>query len=205
LETIKRLKGDHSPRLKLCMIPVFLLALGLSSCNGMYIKFSTPDVPPAPCPIQDLLLAVSDFPGDDWEETGSRSERGAPVRMGIERIGTAFSTTNNSALQDVYRIGYEREASRAYKDSVESWFTPAERETEWVIPQKMEKLSVNTDQYRVGCNDLKLGGFEHCQYIAQYGPYVIRFYAGIHVLSYEDFTLLVSEIDQRATICLRQR
>jgi hypothetical protein len=179
-----------------------MLGLVLSGCQGWYLEFSTPDIPPAPCPIQELLLDVSAFPGDDWEETGSRSERSAPVRMGIEKIGTAFSMTNNGALQAVYRIGYESEARRAYKDSAESWFTPAEHQTEFVTPQVMESLAVNADQYRVGCNDRKLGEREQCQYVAQYGPYVIRFKAHIRTLSYEDFTELVEEIDQRATSCL---
>ena len=188
----------------LFLVLFFLLGWGLGSCGGVYLKFSTPDIPPAPCPIQELLLDVSAFPDYDWEETGSRSERGAPVRMGVERIGTAYSTTNGGALQDVYRIGYESEARKAYKDSTKSWFTPAEDRTEWATPEKLNNLTVSADLYRAGCNNRKLGDLEECQYVAQYGPYVIRFFAHMHALSYEDFIELVKEIDHQATSCLRQ-
>jgi hypothetical protein len=125
--------------------------------------------------------------------------------MGIERIGTSFSMTNNGALQDVYRFKDDRQAGKAYKDSAESWFTPADYETEWAIPQEMGNLAVNAEQYQVSCNDLKRGGFERCQYVAQYGPYVINFFAHMRTLSYEDFIELVKEIDQRVISCLGRK
>ena len=40
-----------------------------------------PDIPSVPCPIQELLLDTFAFPSNDWQETGSRSERSAPIRM----------------------------------------------------------------------------------------------------------------------------
>jgi hypothetical protein len=188
----------------LFLVLVFLLGWGLESCGGWYIKFSTPDVPPAPCPIQDLLLEASNFPGKEWEETGSRSEKAAPDRMGIERIGTSFSGPIGGVFQEVYRFESERQASRAYADSAESWFTPASQRTEWTIPQEIDHLAVNADRYRTGCNYRKLGGLEYCQYVAQYRTYVIRFFAGMRALSYKDFIELVNEVNHRATSCLGQ-
>jgi hypothetical protein len=186
------------------MILVFLLDMSLGSCGGGYIKFTTPDVPPAPCPIQELLLDVSAFPGDNWEETGSRSEKAAPDRMGIEKIGTSFSGPIGGAFQEVYRFESERQASRAYTDSVQSWFTSATGRTEWTIPMELSNLVVNADKYRVGCNELKSGGYKQCQYVAQYSTYVIIFFAGMRAMSYDDFIELVEEIDQRAISSLVQ-
>jgi hypothetical protein len=154
--------------------------------------------------IFDLLLEASNFPGKEWEETGSRSEKAAPDRMGIERIGTSFSGPIGGVFQEVYRFESERQASRAYADSAESWFTPAEYETEWVTPEELDNLAVNADRYRAGCNYRKLGDFEHCQYVAQYRSYVIMFFAGMRALSYENFIELVKEVDHRATSCLGQ-
>lgn len=204
METDNRPKVNKTPDLMVFLILVFLLGVGLGGCGGWRLEFDTPDIPPAPCPIQDLLLDVSDFLDDDWEETGSRSERDAPVRIGVERIGTSFSTVNGGVLQDVYRIGYEHEARKAYKDLARSWFTPSEHETDYAIPTEMSNLAVNADQYQVGCNDLKSGDFELCQYVAQYSSYVIRLFAHMRALTKEEFIGLVNGIDQRATNCLEQ-
>jgi hypothetical protein len=196
-------KFSRPPRQMLSLVLLFLVACGLEGCGGWFIEFSTPDVPPAPCPIQELLLDVSNFPNEDWQETGSRSERSAPVRMGIEKIGTSFSDPNDGTLQQAYRFESEQQARSAYREEVESWFTPAEHEMEWATPQEMENLAVNADQYRVGCNDLKSGGREQCQYVAQYGPYILLLFGGMRSLSYDDFIGLVNEVDQRATNCLK--
>ena len=182
-------------------IVFLLLSWGLGSCGRVYIRFNTPNVPPAPCPIRDLLLDVSAFLGNGWEETGSRSERGASVRMGIERIGTSFLGPVGGVFQEIYRYEDERQASRAFEDSAESWYTPMKDRTEWATPREIENLAVNADHYRVGCNNLKSGGFEQCQYVAHYGSFIIRFFAGMRSLSYGDFIELVKKIDQQAISC----
>lgn len=187
------------------LLVLTLLGCVLGGCEGGYITFSTPYFPPAPCPIQKLLIDVNTFPGSDWEETGSRSERAAPERMGIERIGTSFSMTNGGVVQEVYRFEDKRGARRAYKDKNAPWFTPSDYETEWAMPHGMGNFAVNAEQYRVGCNDHKSGGFEQCQYVAQYGSYVIRFFAHMRTLTYKDFINLVKEIDHRATGCLERK
>jgi hypothetical protein len=192
----------HISRRSLYLILVFLLAIGLGSCIGWHLEYSTPDISDAPCLIQDLLLDISSFPISGWKETGSRSEKAASVRMGIERIGTGFSGPIGGVFQEIYRFKNERDARRLYKDSVKSWFTPAKTRTEWETPQELSNLEVTTDRYQVGCNDLKSGDFEQCQYVAQYGPYIIRFFTGMRSLSYDDFAELVNEIDRRATSCL---
>jgi hypothetical protein len=123
--------------------------------------------------------------------------------MGIEKIGTSFSDPNDGTLQQAYRFESEQQARSAYREEVESWFTPAEHQTEWATPQEMENLAVNADQYRVGCNNEKNGGREQCQYVAQYGPYILRLHGGMRSLSYDDFNELIKEVDQRATNCLK--
>lgn len=179
----------------------FLLEWGLASCGG-HIEFGTPVIHLAPCPIDNLLLNEIDFPGNDWEETGSRSEKSAPVRMGIEKIGTSFSNNTEGAIEDVYRFESERQAKSAYMEEVESWFTPTNYQSEWTIPQELDNLAINAAQYRVGCNDLKSGGRLQCQYVSRYGPYIIRFLGGMRALTHEDFIGLINGIDQRATSCL---
>jgi hypothetical protein len=186
----------------LSLVLIIILSIGLGGCERWYLEFSTPEIHPAPCPIQDLLLDASTFPDGEWLESGSRSEKEAPSRMGIERIGTGFSSKVDGVVQDVYRFEDELKARKAYNSSVDSWFTPGEYETEWINPSVLDNLVIGADHYREGCNNSKPSGLESCQYVAQYGPYVIKLYAGMRALSYEEFNSLVTEIDKRAISCL---
>jgi hypothetical protein len=204
LETNNRQKANKTPDLVVFLILVFLLGVGLVGCGGWSLEFDTPNVPPAPCRIEELLIDVSDLPGDTWQEIGSPSDRDAPVRMGVEKTGTMFSGTFDFILQQVYRFESDRQANNAYEEEVGVWFKPSTHHTEYAKPQELDNLVVNTDQYQVGCNDLKSGGREQCQFVASYGAYIIRLLGGMRDLSYEDVIELVNEIDQRATSCLAQ-
>ena len=198
-------KASQLPQRMLCIIILFMVALSSEGCEGWHIDISTSVVHPAPCLINDLLLDVSAFPGDSWQEMGSPSEQDAPVRMGIERIGTSFSGPFDFTLQQVYRFEGDQQAKNAYREGAESWFTPTEHETDWATSPKLDNLAVNADQVRAGCHDEKSGGVEQCQYVARYGPYILRLLGGMHSLSDEDFTNLVAEIDLRATNCLARK
>ncbi|HNT26459.1 MAG TPA: hypothetical protein PKM21_18980 [Anaerolineales bacterium] len=202
METHHHPKVSPLPGRMLCLFMLFLVTLGAGGCGGWHLEFSTPVPHPAPCPIQELLLDVSVLPGDNWQEMGEPSEKSAPVRMGIEKIGTSFLNPTNSVLQGVYRFEGESQARSAYRESVESWFTTSQNDTKWAAPDALANLVVNADRYRVGCNELQSGGLEHCQYVAQYGPYVIKLLLGTSALSYVDFIGLVNEVDQRATSCI---
>lgn len=137
---------------------------------------------------------------------GFTSERDAPVRIGIERIGTSFPGPFDFTLQQVYRFEVDRQTKNAYREEAESWFTtPTEHETDWTTPPELDNLAVNADQVRAGCHDEKSGGVEQCQYVARYGPYILRLLGGMRSLSDEDFTNLVAEIDSRATNCLARK
>lgn len=203
MDTNNRPKVNRLSRRVLCLIVLCLVAFSSEGCEGWYIEFSTPVIHPASCPIEELLLDVSAFPSGSWQEMGPPSERNAPVRIGIERIGTSFSDPSDFTLQQVYRFEGDRKAKSAYREEVESWFIASSHETEWIKPPELDNLVVNTDQFRAGCHDEKSGGREQCQYVAQYGPYILRLLGGMRSLSYEDFIKLVKDIDQRAINCIK--
>jgi hypothetical protein len=182
------------------LITVLIL---MSGCS--YTVFSFRPSPDPPCPIESLLLDVSLFSGEGWEETGSRTERGAPSRLGIERIGTSFSTpTKGGANQDIYRFWDSQGARKGYKELVNSWFSPQAGYSEWATPPDLVNLSTGANQAQLACSVYLSGQVEWCQYIAQYQSYVIKLSTDMLALSHEDFIELVREIDQRATSCLGQ-
>jgi hypothetical protein len=195
---------SHKMIKNILLITVVILASGLyAGCSFTVISFRA--LPDPPCPIESLLLDVSLFPGEGWEETGSRTERGAPSRLGIERIGTSFSTpTKGGANQDVYRFWDAREARKGYRELVNSWFSPQAGYSEWATPPDLANLLTHANQDQLACSVYVSGQVEWCQYIAQYQPYVIKLSADMLAISHEDFIELVKEIDRRATSCLEQ-
>lgn len=186
------------------LIVAMILVFGLhTGCSFTIFSFSVP--PDPPCPIKNLLLEVSFFPGTDWEETGLRTARGAPSTLGIGRIGTTFSTpTKGGAIQHIYRFWDSKEAGKGYEELTKTWVSPEDGYTEWMTPSELINLPINADQSLLACHVHITSQVERCQYIAQYESYVVEFRADLIALSYKDFIELVREIDRRATSCLRQ-
>lgn len=174
----------------------------ISGCGDVYVQFTKPKGYSCPCDIQDVLLEASEFPDNSWIETGSRSISGAPLRMGIDRVGTSYSTVNDGALNEAYQFKNDNQAKKAFNNSSKTWFISSEYRTDWMIPPELDKLAVNADRFQVGCNHLVDDGNEHCQYVAQYGSFVVYLLAGMNSLSYEEFNIIVSIVDQRAINCL---
>ena len=175
--------------------------LSLSGC----IQFAAP--PPAPCPIKTLLIDTSQLDGNEWEEIGSRNTRGAPRSIGIERIGTSFSTpTQGVAVNHVYRFIDDERAVKGYKDRVDSWFKKMKTKTKWILPSVFRDLVLSTDNFELGCSILSRGpsDVERCQYIGHYGPYVTEISADMLALTYDDFAVIILDIDQRMTKCLHK-
>ena len=55
------------------------------------------------CDLSNLLINNNSLPSDDWFETGSRTLRGAPIRMGAGRVGTSFAhPTGGVTLNGIY-------------------------------------------------------------------------------------------------------
>jgi hypothetical protein len=174
-----------------------------TGCSYTFISFSSPPEPP--CPIESLLFEVQFFPGKEWEEIGSRSSRGAPSSLGIERIGTTFSTpTQGGAIHHIYRFWDSKEAGHGFEELTNTWFSLVEGYTEWATPSELADLSPNVDQFLLECHIRINNQVERCQYTAQYESYVVEFSADMLALDYDDFIELVTEIDKRVASCLAQ-
>lgn len=185
------------------LFPLIILAL-MVHLPGCYIRFDPP--PEAPCPIEGLLLGIDDLPKSDWFESGTRSTDGAPMSIGVERIGTSFV---NSGLFDgvnhqIYRLMDEKSAKKAYVDVEEVDFQTKHYLKEWELPAELSQLPLSADYHKIGCNIFKHSGSEECNFIAQYGPYVLRFSIRLQDLRYSDVVALIEIIDQRMSECISQ-
>jgi hypothetical protein len=166
------------------------------------LNFSPP--PEAPCQIEGLLLKVADLPGNGWEESGSRSYKGAPITVGVERIGTSFVGYGlfDGILHTIYRLTDEESANRAYVDFEERDFSVLDYLEEWKLPSELSHVQFSANSHRLGCNIYRDSGAEECNLLAQYGPYLVQFNIRQHGLQYSKIVPVFEEINKRMAKCI---
>lgn len=175
-------------------------SLWLAGCAGVRLELSTP--PPAPCPMEELLLNEASFPSGDWQQLGSPRPRGAPSSVGVEKLGTSFTAGQREvAVIGVYRFFDEGGAERSFHDLGGTWFRDRPSETTWFMP---EQITVNptADRYRLACNFDDAFEVHQCRFIGQYGVYVVELSVRTIESSEDAFGTIVEEIDARFNACL---
>ena len=138
-----------------------------------------------------------------WIQGSLPSKRNAPIDWGVDKLGVSFTTQKHGgALQDVYRGQNFDQTEKGYVDLSESWFHLREDEGDWYVPSEFSYESPIADHYRFGCSIHQPSGFQTCQMAAQYGVYVMRFYAGMSLMmTYEDLERILREIDNKVERC----
>ncbi|NMC34700.1 MAG: hypothetical protein GYA36_19935 [Veillonellaceae bacterium] len=160
--------------------------------------------PEAPCQIDELLLKESDLPGNNIFVSETPSIKGAPMRLGVERIGVAFGAPElfDGANHQIYRMVDEDAAFKAYQDVEEEDFSTKDYLEEWNLIPELSQIKTSASSQRMGCNLLIYTKAKECRLLALYGPYLVRFSIRLHDLQYTDVTPLIQEIDSRMTECL---
>jgi hypothetical protein len=152
------------------------------------------------CKIDTLLVDVSVFPGNQWEETGSRDTRGAPSRLGIERAGTTFSTpTQGGAVNDIYRFQDDAQAKRNYSTLQTDWFNLAPLGSVWISPSELSDVSLNADEYQLNCSRKII---DECWLVSRYKTYVVELEVDMPAVTYSDFIHILQAIDQKMMGCI---
>jgi hypothetical protein len=132
-------------------------------------------------------------------------------RFGVEFQRISFSNPHRAGqvVQTVYRDWTEREASRGYDDLAETYFSPDaaffcnDVETKWETPSEFASFSPGADQWQLGCLVGCSTGENTCQFIAQYGVYVVWSYADLSAaMTSSDYEQIVQDIDRRMTECI---
>ncbi len=177
----------------LCAI---LLLLLLSGC----FLLSRPSLPEAPCSISTLLVPDDVVPRDVFYETGSRSAKDPPARVGIEKIGTSFSSEDaGSLVHDIYRFSTEQEA----QDEIELIITyefKNKNEVQWFSPPINPQI--NADKYKLACMELSAKGVR-CRLVAQYKVYLSDLTVDLIALNYDDLKSIIEDLDNRMVACIR--
>jgi hypothetical protein len=146
------------------------LLLVLFILLGCSITFSPP--PEDPCVIETLLIDKASLPENIFYETGGRSRDDAPVRVGIERIGTSFASFDKGGVvHSIYRFITEVEAQQEYENVATYYFIKEKDRTEWKTPEELSDLKLSADAYKVACSTIfnVEPNVQVCQFVAQYG------------------------------------
>ena len=174
-------------------------SIWLAGCSLVQLELSTP--PPAPCPMEGLILNEASFPSGDWQQLGSPRPRGAPSSVGVEKLGTSFTAEQGEvAVMGVYRFSTEKTAERSFHDLGQTWFRESPHETTWFVP---EQINVNptADRYRLACNYDTALEVHQCRFFAQYGVYLIELSLRTRESSEDMFSIIVDQIDARFAEC----
>jgi hypothetical protein len=172
-----------------------IVALIITSCRRVSLLNKS-------CPIEDLLIGTSDLPGDQWEEVGSRSYRDAPSKLGIDRIGTGFSTPFSGVVgEDIYRFRNEKDAEDGYNELANDWFHLEPKGTSWNQLNLPDDISINTVEYRLECSVRPNQKGKTCWYIARYENTIIEFKADMLIIKNEDLFHIIELIDQKVMKC----
>jgi hypothetical protein len=156
--------------------------------------------------METLMIDQSLFSSEDWYQQGPPSERAAPVRLGVERLGVSFiSMRNGVTLHQIYRERDYEKAKAEYYDEVKSWFHSRDDETDWYIPSGFDYKSSVADNYQFRCQTHKPSSVENCQLVGRYGTYIIRFHTFMSpIMTYDDLERMLQAIDNKMAQCLNK-
>lgn len=154
------------------------------------------------CPIEDLLITASDLPGDQWEEIGSRSYRDAPVRLGIECIGTGFSTKiNGNAEENIYRFKDESEANNGFTVLYDMWSGLVLKGTTWSPLDLPSSVKISANDIRLTCSIEGDNKVRSCWYLARYDRTVVEFISTMIIVDDNGFFGVIQTIDSKIVKC----
>lgn len=171
-----------------------LLALAFAGCGRE--GFS--------CTLDSLLLQTASLPGDGWQEVGSRDERAAPSRLGIERIGTSFvARDGGGVLHIIYRFADEDEAVSEYPELSENWFLLMPEGTVCRPHPVLAASAPSTSEATTGCCTAP-DGHERCLLVARYGPDVVEFAADMTSVDIDQLAGIFEKLDAKMAECVRE-
>jgi hypothetical protein len=176
------------------VIGVFSLVVFLYGCQSLFLHETR-------CPIKNLLIDEVDLPGGQWEEVGSRSYRDAPSKLGIDRIGTSFSTpTYGIVVEDIYRFKNSDNIKEEYLKLNTDWFVLESNGIDWKKLKIPDKVPINALEYHLECA-IRPNQSRFCLYIARYEREVIELKTDMIIIKDEDLFTIIELINEKVNNC----
>jgi len=156
---------------RLCiLLEVFLLAFAVA-CQ-----------PQSP-PIESLLITTDVFPSG-WlaDAEGPQPSPSAPFGgiRSIERTLLFFQSTTGSAFEEIERFRNHEETKQEFLYQKTILFKEDKDEGPYIIPDELPYQSSIAEQYYFSCVRPSYYPYPYlgCFYLAQYGPYIVKFHIG---------------------------
>ena len=177
------------------MLWLFFFGFITFACQAPLLRKST-------CPIENFLIDPINLPGDQWEEVGSRSYRDAPSRLGIDRIGTSFSTpTHGVVIEDIYRFWNVKDTQDGYNELKKDWFGSEPEGTTWTKLEIPNDVLISANEYRLECSARPNQNGRSCWYISRYENTVVELKADMLIIKNTDLVNIIVLIDQQIMKC----
>lgn len=156
--------------------------------------------PEGPCLIQTLLISDTVLPIGIFYESGSRSEYDPPAKIGIEKIGTSFSSEDaGGIIHNIYRFNTDKEAQDEIEQIIRYEFENTIN-TEWFFPPIAP--SITADKFELACMQFPQNG-ARCRLVAKYRVYVSDLFVDLIVLNYDDLKSIIEHLDNSMVACMK--
>lgn len=151
----------------------------------------------APCAIDSLLIPSNLVPSNVFYETGTRTDYDAPAKVGIERIGTSYSSASSGGLiHQIYRFSTAMDASDEFNTLITYDFLDND-EQNWFLPPIATNITAS--KYKLACE--RISDSIYCRLVAQYDIYISDLQINLIDLNYDDLENIILELDMRMVSC----
>lgn len=154
--------------------------------------------------IETLLLSTDIFPSD-WsaDAEGPQPSPSAPFGgiKSIERTMLFFQSTTASAFEEIERFRNREDANQEFLNQKTFLFREDQEVGPFTIPDELPYQSSIADKYYFSCVQPSYYPFPYlgCFYLAQYGPYVVKFHIdwNLDEMSTDELEVILKAIDEK--------
>ncbi len=177
---------------KLFMLLEMVLLVFAASCGLKY-------------PVIETLLITADIFPTGWTAgiEGPKPSPSAPFGgiKSIERTILFFQSTTAGGFEEIERFGNYKDANQEFLDKITFLFREDRDDGPYTIPEELPYQSSIAEQYYFSCVRPSYYPYPYlrCFYLAQYGPYIVKFNIGwnLDVMNANELEKILRTIDEK--------
>jgi hypothetical protein len=155
-------------------------------------------------PIEDLLIDVAVFPSNWYEDPeGPKPDPSAPFGgiRSLERTTLNFESDMSGALEEIERFDGSDLASQEFSRQEVYLFQDDKGMGQYLVPKELSYQSKTANRFHFACVRPSYYPYPYlgCLYLAQYGPYIVKFDIGwsLNDMSAKELEKVLRAIDEK--------